>query len=153
MAVVRMERSCNPKIWVKNCILVPKYWFPHSAKHFQSQNYTDIHPILSVLRRPCQVPEAMAVNNKEGQSLSYICQSKWNWSRPRQSLKEWGYGISCGIRMEVTAGEREGVDGIWPPNGDEKHTPLISVMCTKEVLHSQTSFCNIDLKALLNSIT
>lgn len=55
--------------------------------------------------------------------------------------------------MEVTAGEREGVDGIWPPNGDEKHMPLISVMCTKEVLHSQTSFCNIDLKALLNSIT
>lgn len=39
------------------------------------------------------------------------------------------------------------------PNSAEKHTPLVSAVCTKEVLHSQTSFCNTDLKVLLNSIT
>lgn len=39
------------------------------------------------------------------------------------------------------------------PNSAERHTPLISAVCTKEVLPGQTSFCNTDLKVLLNSIT
>lgn len=60
--------------------------------------------------------------------------------------------------MEMTAEERQGMDGTknhqsclnLAPESDEKSTPLIRVVCIKEALHSQITFCKRDLKALLN---
>lgn len=128
-----MERRC---MGVINCILVPTYWFPHSTEHLLSQTTRIIHPILSVLRRPCRVPEAMAFHNDEGQSLRYSCQSKWNWSRPVQTWWNRVMEPPVGSEWGWQQGGKKGVDGTkshnhpltWPQTVLRSTLPW-SVLC------------------------
>lgn len=122
--------------------------------------------ILSMLRRPCQVSEAMAVDDKTSARAARQIELKHIKAGPMGTGTKagpmgtglWDY---CGIRMEVMAGKRKRVvkkgiashSFICPPNNDEKSTSLESGKCGVYVHQgNQISFCQID-KALLNSIT
>lgn len=113
-----------------------------------------------MLRRPCRVPgprplimmRARASDTAARAKGAEIDQCKAWWNRVMELPvgSEWRWQL--GKRKKWVEQRITSHPVTWPPNSAEKHTPLISAVCTKEVPQSQTSFCNIDLKALLNQL-